>query len=68
MQFSAVQDLRLKVTALEPLSIDDLKAWASSGHDIFISIQLHKPYAVAKLSIRRDKICNFSMIGHRTEK
>ena len=49
--FPAGQDIRLKMMALEPLSIDDLKAWASRGINNFISIQLYKPYAVGKLSI-----------------
>ena len=50
--FSAVQDVRLKITALEPLSIDDLKLWAAGRINIFILIQLHKPYMVGKLLIR----------------
>ena len=53
---------------LKPLSIDDLKAWASIEIDNFIVMQLHKPYAIGKLSIRQAKICNFSRIGHETEK
>ena len=31
-------------------------------------IQLHKPYTVGKLSIRRAYICNFSKIGPKIEK
>ena len=57
-----------KITALEPLSIDDLTAWASRGIDHFISMQLQKPYAVGKLSIRQAKLCNFSRIRCKTEK
>ena len=69
MHFSTAPDVTLKKnTALEPLSIDDLKAWASRGIDNFISIQLHKRYAVGKLSIRRAKICNFGRIGRKKEK
>ena len=59
--------LGLKIYALEALSIDGLKAWALRGINISISIQLHKPYKVGKLSMRRLKICNFSRIGRKTE-
>ena len=51
MHFSAGQDVTLKNTALEHFSIDDLSAWAPRGIDISISVQLHKPYTVGKLSI-----------------
>ena len=68
MQFSAGQDVRLKVTALEPLSIDGLQPWAAGGIEISISIQRYNPFTVGKLSIRRVIICNFSRIGRKTEK
>ena len=35
--------------------------------DNFTSIQLHKPYKVGKLSIRRVKMCHFSRIRRNTE-
>ena len=34
---------------------------------MLIAIQLHKPYKVAKLSIRLAKICNFSRIERKAE-
>ena len=37
------------------------------GIDLSISIQLHHPYTVGKLSIRRVKVCNFSRIERNTE-
>ena len=61
------QDVKLKITALEALSIDGLLAWAPRGIDKFIAIQRHNQYTSAKLSIRRVKICNISRIGHNTE-
>ena len=67
MQFSAGHDVRQKIPALETLSVDGLKAWAPRGIDISISMQLHNPYTVGKLSIRRVKVCNFSRIGRNTE-
>ena len=65
MQFSAGQDVRLKVTVLEAISIDGLSA--PRGINISLSIQLHNPYTVGKLSIRRVKLCNFSRIKRNTE-
>ena len=67
MHFSAGQDVTLKNTALDALSLDSLQAWAHGGIDIFTSIQRHNSYTIAKLSIRRAKICNFSRIGRKTE-
>ena len=67
MQYLAGQDVRLKMTALKALSMDRLQAWAPRGIDNSISIQLHNPYKVGKLSIRRVKICNFSRIGRKTD-
>ena len=37
---------------LEPLSIDDLEAWAPRRIGIFISIQLQKPYKVGNLQTK----------------
>ena len=42
-------------------------AWAPREINISISIRLHNPYKVGKLSIRRVKVCNFSRIRHKTE-
>ena len=51
--FSAEQDVTIKkMMALKPLFIDNLRAWASRGIDHFILMQLHKPYAAGKFSIR----------------
>ena len=67
MQFSAGQDIRLTNDRARssfypwPLSI------APRGINISISIQLHDPCTIGKLSIRRVKICNFSKIGRKTE-
>ena len=66
MQFSAGQDVKQRITALG-LSIDGLYAWAPRGINISILIQLHDPYTIGKLSIRRVKICNFTRIGRKTE-
>ena len=60
MQFSAGQDIRLKLTALEALSLDGLI-------DNFASIQRHNQYTIGKLFIRRVKICNFTRIERKTE-
>ena len=37
------------------------------GINISISIQLHDPRTIGKLSIRRVKICNFTRLGRKTE-
>ena len=58
---------KAKNTALEALSIDGLYAWAPRGINISISIHLHDPYTIGKLSIRRVKICNSTRIGRKTE-
>ena len=42
-------------------------SWAPRGINKLISIMLHKPYTIGKLSIRRVKVCNFSRIGRNTE-
>ena len=39
--------------------------WAARGIDIFISIQLLKPYTVGQPSIRSAKICNFKKIARK---
>ena len=67
MHFSEGHDVRLKITALEALSLDGPEAWAPRGIDNFTSIQRHNSYTIGKLSLRRFKICNFSRIGRRTE-
>ena len=67
MHFSEGQDVRLKITALEDLSLDGPSALAPRGIDISISIQLHDLCTIGKLSIRRVKICNFTRIGRKTE-
>ena len=41
---------------------------SSRGINISISIQLHDPFTIGKLSIRRVKICNFTRIGPKTKK
>ena len=45
-----------------PLSMNSYR-----GINISISIQLHDPYTIGKLSIRRVKICNVTRIGRKTE-
>ena len=67
MHFSEGEDVRLKIIALEALSLDGSSAWAPRGIDNFTSIQRHNPYTIGKLTIRRVKICNFSRIGCKTE-
>ena len=42
-------------------------AWAPGRINISISIQLHDPCTIGKLSIRRVKICNFTRRGRKTE-
>ena len=69
MHFSAGQDLRLKnYCARTSFQSMIFKHGLLEGFDNFISIQLHKPYTVGKLSIRRVKICKFSSIGRKTGK
>ena len=67
MHFSAGQDVTLKNTPLEALSLDCLSAWAPRGIDNFTSIQFHKPYKIGKLSIRRGEMCIFGRIRLNTE-
>ena len=55
--------LRCSKLFLSKISI----AWAPRGINISISIQVHNPYTVGKLLIRRVKVCNFSRIERNTE-
>ena len=65
MQFSAGQEVRLKNYGTQ--SSFYRRSLSMRRIDISVSIQLHNPYKVEKLSIRRVQICNFSRIRRKTE-
>ena len=72
MQFQQDRTWDWKIKAVENAKIYNFHrrslTWGLRRIDVFISLQLHKPFTVGELSIRPTKICNFSKIGREIEK